>query len=81
MYWYVLVLRSAHCFISLINSLNLAGGHILNIAIAAHCPRPNLKRKSFKRPFTTSSASRAGARGLILLVSRQLIMMAASKRC
>jgi hypothetical protein len=50
--------RSFLCFISLIKSLNLAG---LLEFFAAHHRRPNLKAKSFTRPFAARTASLAGA--------------------
>ena len=52
--------RSALCFISLIKSLNLNLAGLL-IHFAAHHGRPNLKPKSFTRPFAARTAVLAGA--------------------
>jgi hypothetical protein len=52
--------------------LKFAG--LLNL-FAAHHGRLNLKPKSFTRPFT----ARTALLGLVLLVSRQLIMVAANR--
>jgi hypothetical protein len=65
--------RSALCFISLIKSLNLNFAGLLKY-FAAHHGRPNLKAKSFTRPFAARTALWLV---LVLLVSRQLIMAAA----
>ncbi len=52
--------RLALCFISLIKSLNLNFAGLLKY-FAAHHGHPNLKPKSFTRPFTARSALLAGA--------------------
>jgi hypothetical protein len=61
----------------LLKSLNLAA---LLEYCAAHHLRPNWNPKSFTRPFAASTASRAGAgAGTVLLVSRLLVIVAASR--
>jgi hypothetical protein len=52
--------RSALCFISLIKSLNSNFAGLLKY-FAAHHARPNLKPKSFTRPFAVRTVLLAGA--------------------